>query len=138
MKIRDLQARTVVAPLDPPVRTASGHVSQAPLLLIDLATDEGVVGCAYLFGYHAFTLGPLRELVLALGEGLKGDELAPVEVDRKLRAQMTLFGARGLQGWPSRRSTWRRGMPSPSAPGCRWRACWAGGRDRSPPTTASG
>ena len=27
MKIRDVQVRTVIAPLDPPVRTASGHVT---------------------------------------------------------------------------------------------------------------
>src|SRR5438105_13973105 len=98
MKVRDLQVRTVVAPLDPPVRTAAGHVSQAPLLLIDLATGDGVVGRSYLFGYHAFTLAPLRELVLALGQGLEGDELAPVELERKLRARMALFGSRGLQG----------------------------------------
>ena len=39
MKIRDVQVRTVIAPLDPPVRTASGHVTQAPLVLIDLVTD---------------------------------------------------------------------------------------------------
>ena len=98
MKIRDVQTRAVVAPLDPPVRTASGHVTQAPLLLIDLATDEGAVGRSYLFGYHAFTLSPLRDLVLSLGAMIKGDEIAPVELDRKLRARMTLFGTRGLQG----------------------------------------
>lgn len=40
MKIRDVQARPVVVSLEPPIRTASGHVTQAPLLLIDLATDE--------------------------------------------------------------------------------------------------
>ena len=98
MKIRDIQARPVVAPLDPPVRTASGHVTQAPLLLIDLATDEGVIGRSYLFGYHAFTLAPLRELVLALAEIIKGDQVAPIELDKKMRARMTLFGTRGLQG----------------------------------------
>ncbi len=97
MKIRDIQVRTVVAPLDPPIRTASGHVTQAPLLLIDL-TGDGVVGRSYLFGYHPFTLAPLRELVLALGEAIKGDELAPLEIDKKLRGRMTLFGTRGLQG----------------------------------------
>ena len=64
MRIRDVQARAVVAPLEPPVRTASGHVTQAPLLLIDLTTDEGIVGRSYLFGYHAFTLAPLRELAV--------------------------------------------------------------------------
>lgn len=98
MKIRDIQARAVVAPLEPPVRTASGHVAQAPLLLIDLMTDEGVIGRSYLFGYHSFTLEPLRGLVLALGDVIKGDELAPVELDKTLRGRMTLFGARGLQG----------------------------------------
>ena len=98
MNLREIQARAVVAPLEPPVRTASGHVTQAPMLLIDLTTDEGIIGRAYLFGYHTFTLGPLRELVLALGEIVKGDELAPVELDKKLRARMTLFGTRGLQG----------------------------------------
>jgi mandelate racemase len=56
MKIRDVQVRTVIAPLDPPVRTASGHVIQAPLVLIDLATDTDVTGRSYLFGYHPFTL----------------------------------------------------------------------------------
>ncbi|PYN92477.1 MAG: mandelate racemase [Candidatus Rokuibacteriota bacterium] len=98
MRIRDLQARAVVAPLEPPVRTASGHVTQAPLLLIDLTTDEGIVGRSYLFGYHAFTLAPLRELVVALGEIVKGNVLAPVELDKTMRSRMTLFGTRGLQG----------------------------------------
>src|SRR6185369_9222485 len=98
MKLRDVQARALIAPLDPPVRTASGHVSQAPILLIDLVTDAGVIGRSYLFGYHAFTLRPLRELVLALGQLVAGDELAPLEIERKLRARMALFGARGLQG----------------------------------------
>ena len=68
MKIRDVHVRTVIAPLDPPVRTASGHVTQAPLVLIDLATDAGVTGRSYLFGYHPFTLAPLRALVTSLGE----------------------------------------------------------------------
>jgi mandelate racemase len=98
MKIRDVQVRTVIAPLDPPVRTASGHVTQAPLVLIDLATDAGVTGRSYLFGYHPFTLAPLRELLIALGEFIKGDELVPLEIDRTLRGRMTLFGTRGLQG----------------------------------------
>ena len=98
MRIRSVQARGVIAPLDPPIRTAAGQVTQAPNLLIDLTTDEGVVGRAYLFGYHAFTLGPLRDLVVALGEGLTDEALAPVELDRAMRARLALFGTRGLQG----------------------------------------
>jgi mandelate racemase len=98
LHVRHVDARAVVAPLATPVRTASGAVLNAPLLLIDLQTIEGPVGRAYLFGYQAFTLRPLRDLVLGLAEAIKGDPLAPVDLERKLRARLALFGARGLQG----------------------------------------
>lgn len=49
LRIRDVEARPVVAPLASPVRTASGAVMEAPLLLVDLRTEEGPVGRAYLF-----------------------------------------------------------------------------------------
>jgi mandelate racemase len=98
LHVRDVEARPVVAPLATPVRTASGAVLEAPLLLIDLRTEEGPVGRAYLFGYQAFTLRPLRDLVVALVESVRGEPLAPVDLDRQLRARLALVGARGLQG----------------------------------------
>jgi mandelate racemase len=98
LHIRDVQARAVVAPLVPPVRTASGSVTQALLVLIDLRTEEGPTGRAYLFAYQGFALRPLRDLVLGLGETVKGQPVAPVDLDRALRGRLTLFGARGLQG----------------------------------------
>src|SRR5688500_7132926 len=51
LTIRSLTARAVVAPLARPLRTASGEIPAAPLLLIDIATDQGITGRAYLFGY---------------------------------------------------------------------------------------
>jgi mandelate racemase len=98
LHIRDIEARAVVGPLAAPVRTASGAVTQALLVLIDLHTEEGPVGHAYLFAYQPFALRPLRDLVLGLGETVKGQPVAPVDLDRTLRARLTLFGARGLQG----------------------------------------
>jgi mandelate racemase len=99
LRIRDVQARAVVAPLPTPVRTASGSVTQALLVLIDLQTEEGPVGHAYLFVYQALALRPLRDLVLGLGETVKGHPVAPVDLDRAMRERFTLFGgARGLQG----------------------------------------
>ena len=67
LRIRDVEARAVVAPMNPPVRTASGSVSQALLVLIDLHTEEGPVGRAYLAAYQPYALRPLRELVRELG-----------------------------------------------------------------------
>ena len=99
LRVRDIEARAVVAPLATPVRTASGSVTEALLVLIDLHTEEGPGGRAYLFAYQALALRPLRDLVRGLGETLKGHPVAPVDLDRAMRARFTLFGgARGLQG----------------------------------------
>ncbi|HZS32474.1 MAG TPA: enolase C-terminal domain-like protein [Methylomirabilota bacterium] len=98
LHVRDVTARPVVAPLVPPLHTASGSLTEAPLLLVDLRTEEGPVGRAYLFGFQRLTLGPLRDLVTGLAETIAGRPVAPADLDRALRARLTLLGARGLQG----------------------------------------
>jgi mandelate racemase len=99
LRIRDVEARVVDAPLATPVRTASGSVTQALLVLIDLHTEEGPIGRAYLFAYQALALRPLRDLVSGLGETVVGHPVTPVDLDRVMRARFTLFGgARGLAG----------------------------------------
>jgi L-alanine-DL-glutamate epimerase-like enolase superfamily enzyme len=98
MRIRGVTTRPVVVPLSRPIVTASGTIAEAPLLLIDLETEEGVTGRAYLFGYQPFTLGPLGALVQAMVDMVRGDAVAPFELDRKLRARFTLLGTRSLPG----------------------------------------
>ena len=51
LTIRSIAAKAVVAPLARPLRTAVGTIPAAPLVLIDLMTEEGVPGRAYVFGY---------------------------------------------------------------------------------------
>ena len=99
LRIRDVQARAIVAPMTPPVRTASGSVTQALLVLIDLHTEEGPVGRAYICAYQPLALRPLRDLVLEVGATIKGQAVAPLDLERAMRARFTLLGgARGLQG----------------------------------------
>jgi mandelate racemase len=81
-----------------PLRTSGGAVEQAPLLLIDLLTDAGVNGHAYLFGIQRFTLAPLRSLVESLGGMVAGDPLVPFDIEGKLRARLTLLGSHNLAG----------------------------------------
>jgi mandelate racemase len=60
--IREIQARPVVAPLPRPIRTASGNVPDAPLLLIDVLTDAGITGRAYaLYTAHPAFARTVRE-----------------------------------------------------------------------------
>ena len=96
LSIRSIRVRAVAAPMKRPLATSTGAVSVAPLLLIDLQTREGVVGRSYLFGIGKHNLAPIAKLVEAMAELLKGDAVAPFEIERKLRARYTLLGAHNI------------------------------------------
>jgi mandelate racemase len=96
MKIRSLRLRAVAAPMKRPLATSIASVTVAPLLLIDLDTDAGVVGRSYLFALAKHHLPPLARLVEAMAEMVKGDEVAPLELERKLRARYALLGVHNM------------------------------------------
>jgi len=47
LTIRSVRARAVVAPIGRPVKNAFGVIEAAPLVLIDVETDQGVTGRSY-------------------------------------------------------------------------------------------
>ena len=96
--VRGVAVCPVIVPLERPIRTASGTISDAPLLLIDLQTEQGVTGRSYLFGYQAFTLKPLADLVQAMGAMIQGDPIVPLDLNRKLRSRFALLSTRSLTG----------------------------------------
>ena len=96
LSIRSIRVRAVAAPMKRPLATSTGAVSVAPLLLIDLQTQDGVVGRSYLFGIGKHNLAPIAKLVEAMAELLKGDAVAPFEIERKLRAKYTLLGVHNI------------------------------------------
>ena len=96
LKIRSITARAVVVPMQRPLTTSTGAVTVAPLLLLDLRTDGGLVGRSYLFAIGRPNLKPLAALVEAMGEMLSGDTLAPFEIEKKLRARYALLGVHNV------------------------------------------
>jgi mandelate racemase len=96
LKIKSITARGVVVPMRRPLMTATGAVSGAPLLLVDLKTDAGIVGRSYLFAIGRHNLKPIAALVDAMSEMLKGDAVSPFEVEKKLRARYTLLGVHNI------------------------------------------
>ena len=96
MKIREIRVRAVAAPMKRPLATSTGKLTVAPLVLIDLETDTGVTGRAYLFAVGRHNLAPIAKLVEAMGEMLKGDEVTPFDLERKLRARYTLLGVHNI------------------------------------------
>ena len=97
LTIRRFTSRAVVVPMNRPLQTGTGAVSQMPLVLIDCETEEGIVGHSYLFGIMASSLKPLVNLLDLMSELLAGDQLAPFEMERKLTQKYTLLGLAGIQ-----------------------------------------
>jgi len=98
VKVRSLRARPVLVPLKRPPVSASGGIPAAALVLIDLETDGGITGHSYVFAFASWALGPVVGCLQAMLEMIKGDALAPLEIEAKLRARLTLLDTPGLVG----------------------------------------
>ena len=96
LTIRSLEVRPVLVPLERPLVTRVVTVEKAALLLIDLATEEGVTGHSYLFGYTPAGCRHLTSLMAQIGEIVAGETVAPAALFDRLRKALTLFGHQGL------------------------------------------
>jgi mandelate racemase len=96
--IRSVKARAVVAPISRPVKNAFGVIEAAPLVLIDVATDQGVTGRSYIFAYAKLTLAPLVHLIEQIGNDLTGKAIAPFDLMAGMDAKFRLLGWQGLVG----------------------------------------
>jgi mandelate racemase len=98
LTIRDIKVRAVDAPLARPIRTAVGNVPSAPLLLIDVGTDQGVVGRGYIFTYTVAALSPAARLAAEIIPELVGQPVVPVDIQRRFDRRFRLLGRQGLLG----------------------------------------
>src|ERR1700722_729238 len=96
--IRSVKARAVVAPISRPVKNAFGVIEAAPLVLIDVVTDQGVTGHSYIFAYTKLTLAPLVHLIEEIGRDLTGKAVAPFDLMAAMDAKFRLLGWQGLVG----------------------------------------
>lgn len=94
--IRDVRVRAVDAPLDPPLRNSLNVIPRAPLVIVDVRTECGAAGTAYVFPYTQAALGPTAALARSLGAGLVGRPLAPATIWRELHDAGRILGTEGL------------------------------------------
>lgn len=94
--IRSVRVRAVDVPLEYPVKTASGLVATAPLVLIDVETSGGVIGHAYLFAYIRTALKPLAAAARELGDLIVGQQAAPIAIDQFIDKKLRLLGHTGV------------------------------------------
>jgi mandelate racemase len=75
--------------------TSAARVTEAPLLLIDLATEEGIAGRTYLFCYRP---SGARAIALLLDDAvsvIKGERARPAYIAAKLARRFALIGVTG-------------------------------------------
>jgi len=95
LTFKSIRARAVILKLKRPVVARIATIPDWPLILIDLFTEEGVVGRSYL---EPYTIKTMRYLIPALqdfGEMLKGRRVAPVELYDLARKSLHFVGYHG-------------------------------------------
>ena len=96
LTVRALKAVGVAVPMTYALGTSRGAITKAPLLLIDLETEEGVTGRAYLWCYLPEAMPAIASILKAVLDTAKGERLAPAELWDKLYKRFTLIGVQGI------------------------------------------
>src|ERR671935_1628394 len=96
LTVRSIRAVGVEVPMKLPLGTSAATIRAAPLLLIDLETEEGVTGRSYLFCYVRAAAPAIASLLAEVLRVVKGDRVAPAELWAKLQRRFTLIGVQGI------------------------------------------
>jgi len=76
--------------------TSRGVITKAPLLLIDLDTEEGVTGRSYLWCYFPAAVPAIAKILEEVARVVKGKRLAPADLWSKLAERFALIGVQGI------------------------------------------
>ncbi len=96
LTVRGITARAIVLKLRRPVVARIATLDEWPMILIDLQTEEGIVGRAYLEPYVVKSMKYLVPALHDFGEMLKGHKVAPLELFEAARKSLHFVGYEGL------------------------------------------
>jgi mandelate racemase len=96
LTLKSIRARSVMLKLKRPVVARIATLTDWPLILIDLHTEEGVIGRSYLEPYVPKSMRYLIPALHDLGEMFKGRRLAPIEFFEAARKSLHFVGYEGM------------------------------------------
>jgi mandelate racemase len=96
LTVRAIRCTAVEMPMRHVLGTSAATVRVAPLMLVDLETEEGVEGHAYLFCYVGAAARGIASIMEEIERQAKGAGVAPVELWSKLSKRFTLIGVQGI------------------------------------------
>jgi mandelate racemase len=96
LTIRAVRSVGVEVPMTYALGTSQARITRAPLLLIDLDTEEGITGHAYLFCYLRAAAPAMAAMVDEIGRMVAGDRVVPAQLWGKLAQRFMLIGVQGV------------------------------------------
>jgi mandelate racemase len=96
LTLQSIRARPVVLKLERPIVARIATITDWPVIVIDLYTEQGVVGRSYLEPYITKAMRYLIPAIQDLGELLKGRKLAPVDMFDAARKSLHFVGYEGM------------------------------------------
>ena len=96
LALRSITATPVLVPMKRPLWTSVQALRAAPLLLIDLQTEEGIVGRSYLFCYLGAAAKGIAAIVDDLSTRWRGRALVPATLRKDFADYSRLIGQRGI------------------------------------------
>ena len=96
LTIRAIRSIGVEVPMTYTLGTSRGVITKAPLLLIDLDTEEGVTGRSYLWCYFPAAVPAIAKILEEVARVVKGKRLAPADLWSKLAERFALIGVQGI------------------------------------------
>ena len=99
LTVRAIHATAVEVPMTRPLGTSAQTMLTAPLLLIDLETEEGVTGHAYLFCYTRIAPGPIAAVLADIQDAVRGERSRPSICPPVCCNAIGCWGHRGSSAW---------------------------------------
>jgi mandelate racemase len=96
LTFKSVEVRAVCVPLRRPVVSKVGLFKDWPLILIDLQTEEGVIGRSYLEPYLKNAAGSIVPVIHDLAAAQAGKPLAPLADFQSNRRSLNLIGYEGV------------------------------------------
>jgi len=98
LTVRSLKTTALAVPMKRPLGTSAQLVRTAPLLLVDLETEQGVTGRTYLYCYLPLAAGMIARALQESLEVIRGNTVEPSRIGARLWKHFCLVGPTGAIG----------------------------------------
>src|SRR6478736_4876093 len=96
LTFRSVRVRPVIVPMRRPVVSKVGLFDQWPIILIDIETEEGIIGRSYLEPYLKASARAIISTIHDLAASRAGQPIRPLEDFQKGLKSLNLVGTEGI------------------------------------------